>query len=198
MIVDTHLLISNIIYKYISKNMKFKLDRVAFAYGNIKPDFTNSDIKCPHTLEESLYRINKYSEILMREDISVKQFSIYLGVICHFTCDYFCLYHRNGYSKKGILEHLYYELILHMKLLALLLRGKLRINNYDVQGNSVEAILLKLQEKYISEVKGINRDINYTLLAATQISKLIVYSRQLNFKQTVTTILEEHQMILYH
>ena len=65
MIVDTHLLISNIIYKYLSNNMKFKLDRVAFAYGNIKPDFTNSDIKCPHTLEESLYRINKYSEILI-------------------------------------------------------------------------------------------------------------------------------------
>ena len=33
-----------------------------------------------------------------------------------------------------------------MKLLALLLRGKLRINNYDLQGNSVEAILLKLQK----------------------------------------------------
>jgi len=191
-IVDTHLLISNIIYKYLSNNVNFKLNRVAFAYGNIKPDFIDSDIKCQHTLEESLCSVNKYSEKLMRDDISVKEFSISLGVICHFTSDYFCLYHRKGYSEKGIFEHIYYELILHMKLLILILRGKLNLNNYDVLENSVEAILLSLQEKYNSEVKGFNRDINYTLFAATQISKLIVYSRQLHFEQTDTIILEKH------
>ena len=44
MIVDTHLFLSQILYKYISKQMNFKLNRLAFAYGNIKPDFTNKDI----------------------------------------------------------------------------------------------------------------------------------------------------------
>ena len=108
MIVDTHLLISQVLYKYISKQMNFKLNRVAFAYGNIKPDLNNKDINRSHTLEESLDSVNKYSEELMNRNISVKEFSRCLGVICHFTCDYFCLYHREGNEKKGAFEHLCY------------------------------------------------------------------------------------------
>jgi hypothetical protein len=127
MIVDTHLLISQILYKYLSKQMNLKLNRLVFAYGNIKPDFINKDIKRSHTLEESLYSINKYSEELMSKNISIKEFSRSLGVICHFICDYFCLYHREGNEKKGVYEHLFYEVILHTKLLTLLLTGKLSL-----------------------------------------------------------------------
>ena len=81
MIVDTHLLLSNILYKYIAKNMNFKLDRIAFAYGNIKPDLIYKEINCPHTLTESLYCVNKYSDKLMRDDISISKFSMKLGVV---------------------------------------------------------------------------------------------------------------------
>lgn len=190
MIVDTHLLLSNILYKYIAKNLNFKLDRVAFAYGNIKPDFIYKEINCPHTLIESLYCVNKYSDKLMKDDISIRKFSINLGVICHFTCDYFCLYHRDGNEKKGIFEHLFYESILHIKLLTLLLTGKLRINNYEVHENSLEEIIMTVEKKYNSETKGLTRDINYTLSAATQISKLIVYSSQLYFQQNEAKIIE--------
>lgn len=101
MIVDTHLLISQILYKHISNQMNFKLDRLAFAYGNIKPDFTNKDIMCSHTLDESLNNVNKYSQELMDKNISIKEFSTSLGVICHFASDYFCLYHREGNEKKA-------------------------------------------------------------------------------------------------
>lgn len=192
MIVDTHLLISNILYKYLWTNMNFKLDKVAFAYGNIKPDFIDKDIRCPHTLDESLHSVNKYSEKLMKEKLSIKEFSIALGVICHFICDYFCLYHRDGNDKKGIFQHLYYELILHIKLITLLLRGKIRLNNNETPENSIEAIALRLQERYNLEPKGLNRDINYALLAATEISKLIVYSSQLYFEQSQREILEKY------
>ena len=192
MIVDTHLLISNILYKYLSNNMGFKLDRVAFAYGNIRPDFTNKDIKCPHTLEESLYQVNKYSDKLMKDEISVQKFSIGLGVICHFACDYFCIYHREGNDKKGAFEHLFYEMKLHMRLLKLLTKGKLIINNNDMLEDSVEGIVMKLQSKYNLEAKGLNRDINNALFAATQISKLIVYSSQFYFQQNEAKIVDEY------
>ena len=192
MIVDTHLLISNILYKYLSNNMNFKLDRGAFAYGNIKPDFIGKDIKCNHTLDESLYCVNKYSEKLMRDDISIKEFSVCLGIICHFVCDYFCIYHREGNDKKGVFQHLFYECILHIRLLTLLLGGKLRLNNNEMLEDSVEAIVLKLQDKYNSEKKGLKRDINYALFAATRASKLIVYSSQLYFEQNETNVLEKY------
>ena len=174
--------------------MNFKLDRLAFIYGNIKPDFNNKDIKRSHTLDESLYRVNKYSEELMRGKVSIREFSRSLGVICHFCCDYFCIYHREGNEKKGVLEHLFYELILNIKLLMLLLSGKLKLNNYKMFENSVETIVLKLQEKYNSESKSLTRDITYSLFAASQISKLIVCSNQLYFEKKEINILKECQV----
>ena len=108
MIVDTHLLISQIIYKYLSTQMNFKLSRLHFALGNIKPDFINKDIKCSHTLDESLYNVNKYSEELMNSNISKKEFSRSLGVICHFLYDYYCIYHRESNERKDVLEHSVY------------------------------------------------------------------------------------------
>jgi len=196
MIVDTHLLISQVLYKYISKQTNFKLSRVAFAYGNIKPDFTNKDIKNSHTLDESLNSVNKYSEKLMSENISNRELSISLGVACHFVCDYFCIYHREGNEKKGALEHFFYELILHVKLITLLLRGKINLNNYDMIETSLEAVVQNIQVKYNSESKSLTRDITNALIAALQISKLIVCSSQLHFQQKGINISEGN--LVYH
>jgi len=194
MVVDTHLLISQILFKYISNYMNFKLDRVAFAYGNIKPDLINKDINHSHTLDESLSSVNKYSEELMNKDISIKEFSRSLGVICHFTCDYFCLYHREGNEKKGLIEHLFYEERLHGKLIRLLLTGKIKLNDQEMPKDSVEVIALKLQEKYNSESESFTRDITYALSGALQISKLIVCSNQLHFQQKEMHISQKYQL----
>ncbi|MBC8059462.1 MAG: zinc dependent phospholipase C family protein [Clostridiaceae bacterium] len=194
MIVDTHLLISQIIYKSISKEINFKLNRLDFAYGNIKPDFNNNEIKCGHTLDESLYCVNKYSEELKEENISNREFSRALGVINHFVCDYFCLYHRDGNEKKGVFEHLIYELILHIKLIALLLTGKIHLSSYETFGNSVEAIVWNLQTKYNSEAESLSRDITYALFVASQISKLIICSSSLRFQQGETNISAEYRL----
>jgi len=194
MIVNSHLLISQILYNYISKHMGLKLDRLAFAYGNINPDLNNKDINRSHTLVESLDIVNKYSEDLMSADISIKEFSRRLGVICHFGCDYFCLYHREGNEKKGLYEHLHYEVILHIKLLTLFLRGKIKLNDYEMNENSVEAIVLKIQNKYVLEHESLTRDITNALSAVLQMSKLIVYSCQVNYQQKKINILKEYQL----
>jgi len=195
MIVDTHLFISQILYKYIEKQTNFKLNRLAFAYGNIKPDFTNKDINRSHTLDESINNVNKYSEMLMDQNISNTEFSIALGVTCHFACDYFCIYHRDGNEKKGAFEHLFYELILHVKLIMLLFSGKIKLNNYDMVGNSVEALVLTLQGKYNSEPKSLMRDITNALIASSQISKFIVCSSKFPVRQKKTNIAGKLQLV---
>ncbi|MCB2295561.1 zinc dependent phospholipase C family protein [Clostridium algoriphilum] len=192
MIVDSHLVMSQILYKNITNQMDFKLDRLAFTYGNIKPDFSNKDIKRSHTLDESLESINLYSKKLMSKSISVKDFSRSLGVICHFACDYFCLYHREGNEKKGAYEHLVYEIHLHVKLLTLLLRGKIKLNNQDVLQNNVEFIALNIQNKYNLEPKSLTKDITYALSSAYQISKLIVCLSQFHFQQNDINIRKKY------
>lgn len=197
MIVDTHLLMSQILYKYLSSQTSFKLNRIAFAYGNIKPDFFDKEIKCSHTLDESLYSVNKFSEELMRRNISNKDFSRGLGVICHFVCDYFCLYHREGNEKKGVVEHLFYELFLHVKLLTLIFKAKLNLNNLEMFENSVQDIVMKQQKKYNLEPKSLTRDINHALFASLQTLKFIVYSSQLYFEKNEVSIPEEYEISLF-
>ncbi|MBC8061940.1 MAG: zinc dependent phospholipase C family protein [Clostridiaceae bacterium] len=194
MIFDTHLLISQILYNSILKQMNFKLNRLAFAYGNIKPDLINKDINRSHTQYQSLFNVNKYAEELVKENISIEKFSTSLGVICHFACDYFCLYHRDGNENKGIFEHLIYELILHVKLVSLLLIGKLMLNNYGMHENRVVDIAFNLEKKYKSESKSLTKDITYALFAASQISTLIVGSSQIYFEQMESNILDEYQL----
>jgi len=194
MIVNSHILMSQILYKHISNNMNFKLNRVTFAYGNIKPDLNNKDINCGHTLDESLYKVNKYSEKLMSENISIKEFSKSLGVICHFSCDYFCLYHREGNEKKGAFEHLAYETVLHVKLLTLLLRGKLKLKNHEILEESVENIALSMEKKYKAEAKSLTKDITCALSGALQISELIVCSSQLHYQQKSLNIPSKYQL----
>jgi len=194
MIVNTHLLMSQILYRYISNQMNFKLDRIAFAYGNIKPDLNNKDIRHSHTLNESLASVNKYSEELMSKSVSIKEFSRSLGVICHFTCDYFCLYHRDGNENKGLCEHLFYEFILHEKLLTLLLKGKIKLNNHEMSRGSVEVIALNMEKKYNSESKSLTKDITYAISGAFQISKLILCSSQLYFQRKEINILKKYQL----
>ena len=198
MIVDSHLVMSQILYKHISNQINFKLDRVAFAYGNIKPDFNNEDIGCSHTLDESLDSVNKYAEELMSKNISIREFSISLGVICHFACDYFCLYHREGNDKKGLYEHLFYEVRLHVKLLTLLLKGKIKLNNSDILKNKIEFIFLNMENNYNLEPKSLNKDITYAVSGALQISKLIVCLSQLYFRQKEMYIIKKYELKHIH
>ncbi|MGK0464916.1 hypothetical protein [Clostridium sp.] len=97
-----------------------------------------------------------------------------------------------GNEKKGAFEHLYYEITLHIRFIMLLTRGKLRLNNDDMLYDNVEGIFLNLQERYNTEGESLERDINYALFAATQISKLIVYSSQLYFGQNTEQIIEKY------
>ncbi|MCB2345296.1 zinc dependent phospholipase C family protein [Clostridium estertheticum] len=194
MIVNTHLLMSQILYKHLLSNMNFKLDRLAFAYGNIKPDFINKDINCAHTLDESLYKVNIYSEELMSENISIKEFSESLGTICHFVCDYFCLYHRDGNEKKCAYEHLFYEMTLHVKLLTLILKDKLKLKNHEIFQENVENIVLNMEKNYRTEAKCLSKDITYALSGALQISESIVYSSQLYFHQKEINNLKKYQL----
>lgn len=194
MIVDTHLLMSQILYKYIKNQVDFKLNKIAFAYGNIKPDFSSKDINRPHTLDESLYSVNKYSKELMSRNVSTLEFSKCLGIICHFSCDYFCLYHRDGNEKKGIFEHVLYEFILHIKLIALLLTGTLKFGENEIFENSPDVIAIKLEREYNLQSKNLTRDITYALCCASKISKLIVCSSQLYIDQNQTNISKHYHL----
>ena len=179
MLFETHLLISYILYNYLSKEQGFKINKLAFMYGCIKPDINNEDIQCSHVLDESISSVNKYSEKLITNNVSIKAFSVSLGVICHFICDYFCIYHNDEYKLKGVFPHTLYEIKLHYKFLIFFIMGKVKFDNYIPSENNLMGIVIEMREKYILEKKSLIRDIKYALSVAAIISEFILYSSEI-------------------
>lgn len=166
---------SCILYDYFLKKLNFKLNKIAFMYGNIKPDFCGKDIECPHILSDSIYKLEEYSNILINSNLSNKDFSVSLGIICHFICDYFCLYHGEKYKNKNIFSHNLYEIILHIKFLILFIRGKLKINyNGELIGESIIFIVLNSYKKYSLETNSGIKDINYAISIAALVGESII------------------------
>lgn len=173
MVTGTHLIIANLVYKHILGKFNFKLDWPMFAYGNIQPDLDKSFIDCDHTLEDSLQLISFSADDLINSIVSVKQFSLALGIICHCVCDYFCLHHTKEYWKKDSVAHGIYETKLHASFLKKILAGGLTLTYKCSPEKNVELMVLKLRRKYNSIPRSINRDINFSIISSLSICEMI-------------------------
>lgn len=175
MILGTHYLISNILYEYIENKMDFKMDLNAFVWGNLRPDLDKKSIKCPHTLEGSLEFVNFYKDKITKSEMTISQFSMLLGVICHFVCDYFCIYHSKKYwGKDMMVEHITYEMLLHAKLLKLLRSGRINISYKHRKEKNMEELLKRRLKKYKLSEKSITKDIIYAIEASAAVCELII------------------------
>jgi hypothetical protein len=178
LIIGSHLLISKIVYYYVLEQMNFKLDKHAFMYGNIKPDIKSEEIRYKHKFNDSIYYINAYCHKAMKEPMSKKDFSTALGVICHFVADYFCIYHSEKYCHKSIFKHLLYEIGLHLKLITLLLIGKLKPLIRNFNNKKIIIILLEMRSKYNKEEDSFEKDIIYSVSTAALVAKAIIASSE--------------------
>ncbi|MBN7773581.1 zinc dependent phospholipase C family protein [Clostridium aminobutyricum] len=169
----THLAISKVLYQHFADEMV--LDKRAFAFGNIKPDLPSSQRK-HHTLENCIFDVYKYFNQLMDEEVSVVDFSVSLGEICHYVCDFFCYYHldEKHYNKK--LNHFLYELRLHFKLFQIQCKQKYQISAGKMEPRKdISSIILEMRKAYFSEPKSIKRDIDYAFLTAAWTCESIIY-----------------------
>ncbi|PRR79843.1 hypothetical protein CLLU_34180 [Clostridium luticellarii] len=174
MITSTHLLISHIIFNHCSKKFNIKLNKFNFSYGNIKPDFVKDRSNHCHCLDESIDIVCEYYNKLVNTRMSVKEYSVTLGMICHFICDYFCLYHTEGYKDKNLFQHFIYELRLHFIFIALLLfKGFKIIPDIYIPEKSIPAVIYYMRKKYDKENKSFTRDITYAISTATIAADII-------------------------
>ena len=186
MIAGTHLLICNILYKYLLKKTKFVLDYKAFSYGNIKPDIEKWCIKCEHTYEASIRAIDSYAKRLTSKKMSQEEFSVGLGVVCHFVSDYFCLHHQKEYWKRDPMTHGIYEMKLHAEVLKLVLNDRLRVNYSCKEEDAVSKVVVKFQAKYDKEPDSVMKDISYSIAASAAVSEMIVRKRLENMGYLLT------------
>ena len=180
MITNTHLLFSRLIFKHCENKLGFKLSKGIFMYGNIKPDVFPQDNNNSHTLKDNTNTVSEYINKLTNSELTIKKFSLILGMLCHYSCDFFCTYHGEKFQNKSILMHILYEIQLHFKLIILLLTRRLNlIKNIDSPGKDILSIIFEMQKKYSKEKKSDINDLTYALSTAMLISESAICYRSI-------------------
>ena len=90
-----------------------ELSRVAFVYGNIAPDYVPALYVRPHFTWTCNHMITKFVKLLAETPVSEEgcigpEYSMRLGLMCHFICDYFCFAHNADFSG-SVPQHIVYE-----------------------------------------------------------------------------------------
>ncbi len=166
----THIAMSKILYSNLSSIMN--LDRKAFVYGNMKPDLTHKLLRNPHTLENYFLIVCGSAEKLMYERVTLHEFSLELGEICHYVCDFFCQYHLDDELFHKFREHFIYELKLHFVLLKNSSKFNKKPETKAVKQN-ISSIIKELRKEYSDSPAAMEKDLEYAFMAATCICESV-------------------------
>ncbi len=165
----THLYMAKVLYHYLSEEVR--LDQQAFSYGNIKPDLP-SRTREHHTLDNCLITVCEKAKQLVEKDVSVKTFSVTLGEICHYVCDFCCYPHYNEKLHNQNLKHFIYELKLHRKLL----HDKYKLYpNWKPPRKDIKSIILEMRDNYSSTSHCMQKDIDFAFTSAAWVCESIIY-----------------------
>ncbi|MEI6100360.1 MAG: zinc dependent phospholipase C family protein [Eubacteriales bacterium] len=171
----SHLFISRVLYKYFKSEIE--LNGWAFAFGNVKPDLPPACFEARHTLENYIAKVNERTDQLANGELTLKEFSVKLGEVCHFACDFFCYYHSNLKLHKKNIFHFIYEICLQLQLNLLQLKKKLKIPiDSGKPYNNFFAFIFEMRHMYFTEARSMKKDIEYALRAANGIFETILVS----------------------
>lgn len=171
----SHLFISRELYKYFKSEIE--LNKWAFLYGNIKPDLPPACFEARHTFENYFKKVNDCADQLANEELTLTEFSVKLGEVCHFACDFFCYYHSNLRLHKKNMFHFVYEILLQLQINILQLRRKLRIPiDSALPYNNFSSFIHEMRNRYLADARSMKKDIEYSLRAAISIFETILQS----------------------
>jgi len=181
MFIGSHIKIGSYVYSHLklSHSLLFKLDRISFIYGNVKPDIHPSLYIYDHFFETTRdildIEIKKICNPLLDDKIR----SIALGVLCHFISDYNCTYHaRMPYKKQSMPKHFAYELLLHSRFLYFLSHMKtLKKSLSSITYTPLDQVNTSIQKclwDYYNMPSSMDNDVLFTLHNTLEICRQLV------------------------
>lgn len=108
----SHFAMAHLVFAAL-KSRGLNLNRTAFVYGNIAPDYIPSVFCAPHFAKACARGVKfvggRLSEIPLYQDGRAgAEYSKSLGIMCHYICDYFCFAHNKEFTG-GMKQHMSYE-----------------------------------------------------------------------------------------
>jgi len=165
---------ANRLYKELTSQMGIELNYFHFVYGNIKPDVHPGTIDWPHFSQNSLDDLLDYCESITITPMSLKDFSIALGVVSHFLCDYSCLYHTGPYIRhKDIIKHALYEHFLELHFIKKCIMRDIIVTEQPFC-EEIGDMLTKRLALYNDEQQSIDNDINYAVNTSSCVLKRLI------------------------
>ncbi|EGT5619142.1 hypothetical protein BUL45_08745, partial [Clostridium perfringens] len=141
MLYKTHLEIGENTFNTIEGRGRNLIDKKSFLKGNVLPDISPKYRLKKHgrkqfeeIIEEKIANLSRLSSDEIINNLGKEKFSIELGVICHFLCDFFSLPHDEewGFKESVTLKHVLYEKKLHK----VFTRDMIIKDSYKILGNS--------------------------------------------------------------
>lgn len=197
MLVGSHSRIGSFVYRFIiTKYIPYSpIDKILFKTGNVLPDISKNLSKLDHTVEGSSNPYKQHIRKSQDTTLSSAKRMISLGVMCHFLCDYFCIYHaKEEFINRSIVPHLLYEFKLHFilsykllfskklykqlldeKEMLVILENVTKINQgKNSKALAVHSLLNSLQRSYHLQKPSIRTDIDFALRATLISSTLLM------------------------
>jgi len=172
-----HLLIGTYLYHYLKLNYGISLRKTSFLYGCICPDFRPGVVLNPHYTENHLFRLQQVVTKLSLErrtriDLHSKQFSLQLGILCHYYSDFFCYAHNKHFTGTSA-QHVSYERKLHKYFkehMDLLHAVKLVPDDRTLTSTSgIHQHIADMHRQYMSTAPRMKLDMVYSIKASAQI-----------------------------
>lgn len=188
--ITTHLLMANLLYKEITSQMEIELDYFHYVYGNIKPDVNPGIIDWPHFSHDSLEDLVNYCEHITTTPMSIKSFSVSLGIVSHFICDYYCLYHTKPYRRQknivSIVKHTAYEHFLELSFIKKCIVRDSIVTD-QVFCEKIDDIINGRLDLYNDEKHSIDKDIHYAVNTTICVLKRVIELSKIQREQTPDT-----------
>ena len=182
----THFAMAYILSSTLQKR-GIHVNQIAFAYGNIAPDYVPTMIVNPHFGKVCTKNIDDITAELSQIPVSKSgcvsaEYSKQLGVICHYICDYFCFAHNEDFQG-NLRDHAKYEnkldSVMRRYWLKLLENGNKSTLTYSAEQDDISKDVDKIKRDYYAANYTHENDLNYALSAClTAITSTVHLSRK--------------------
>jgi hypothetical protein len=182
-VINTHKILSAIIYDKVQEKSNFRLEYKYFLWGNVQPDILPGLVFKSHYKAESLdFVINEIiklskmpSSVFLNKQVR-NNFSRDLGIFSHFLCDFFCYPHymRWHYNSSMMLPHIKFEKGLNLtarNIHTIPDLSLLEIGNFE--SNTLESFIETVLREYSLKEDYLN-DLIFASNICTKIIKTII------------------------
>lgn len=171
MLIQTHHHLATLVYQHVKGKYHLELSNDKLHFGSIIPDLNWKYLHIPHFFEGGFihYRTEVRELLEDQKYLDIKEFSKKLGIILHFTADFFCNAHNDEEYKNNILSHLNYEMKLHNCFLEHERRG-FYLNKYK---NSV-LMFMNLRKKYLELPASLEKDVEFIYKSCLELTDFLL------------------------